>query len=1564
MSANPVATSGERPDEFAQAIFDGALPGEMTGLTAEISSRIAGFVRDAAAVRAGSAPVIRLESLDSAPGRRIMALAIVNDDMPFLVDSVSAVIGATGLRIERLLHPTAVVSRDADGRLTAIGSGDRRESLIYIELSRANARARADLVDQLTHVLADVRAAVTDWPTMLSAMKAAGKDLRDNPPPLAPHEIGEAAAFLEWLAADNFTLLGYHAYSFDAVQADAQFVPEGDRGLGLLRNPHFALWQGADAMEVLPDGLRQFMAGPQPLLVTKASALSTVHRRAALDYIGVKRFDRSGQVVGEHRFIGLYTSQALVAAPREIPILRRKVAEVSDRLGFAPSGHAGKALAHILDTLPKDELLQVGVDRLCEVALGLLSLLDRPRPKLFVRGDAFGRFVSALVYVPRDDYTGGIRENAGAMLERAFDAKLAGYEVELRGEGLARVHYTLTTRPGSVPDVDEADLDQRLTALVRGWGDSLETALAELSGAQRAARLTLSYGHAFSASYQAQFTAGDAADDILRMAALPDAKARDVNLYRYDGDAPGQLRLKIYRNGPIIALSEAVPVLENFGFRVIEEFPFDLGGGKLGHIHDFLLDAAESASLDLAALEARVEPALRSVLTGAQENDLFNALVMGAGLDARAVGLLRAYFRYLRQTGVTYGLATVVDALRRYPAIAADLVALFEARFDPAGTVDADAVLQRIETGLAAVTAIDDDRILRLYRSVITATLRTNAYAPGGAEALAFKFESHKVPNLPPPVPYREIWVYSPRVEGIHLRGGPIARGGLRWSDRRDDFRTEVLGLVKAQMVKNAVIVPTGAKGGFYPKQLPSAANRDAWLAEGTESYRIFIRALLSVTDNLAADGSIIPPLGVRAHDAPDPYLVVAADKGTATFSDIANAISEAHGFWLGDAFASGGRFGYDHKAMGITAKGAWVSVQRHFRELGVDVQRDPVRVIGVGDMSGDVFGNGMLLSESLKLVAAFDHRHIFLDPDPDTARSFKERQRLFVLPRSSWADYDAKLLSAGGGIFPRDQKSIPLSGQVQAMLGLTVDSASPADLMTAILRAQADLAWFGGIGTYVKAASESNADVGDRANDAIRINGADLRVRVIGEGANLGTTQAGRIEFARRGGRINTDFIDNSAGVDTSDNEVNIKIALAATPLTLDERNALLVEMTDEVERLVLRDNIMQTQALSVAEAGGASALPSQLRVIQTLEAAGRLNRAVEGLPGDDVLIQRMQAGQGLERPELAVLLAYTKMALKDELVASALVDDPVLIGDLHAAFPDALVERFVGSIDGHRLRRELIATKLANQIVNRGGIPLAFELAEELGASLAQVAGAFVAARELFDLRTLWRAIDASTASAAVQIDLHRHAIEGLRTQMGDLLRGDESGIAPSAVIARLHAGIARIADQIDAILRPEPRAQIERFAQTLAKNGAPDDIAKMLVRLEAQDGAVGVARLAADLGAAEREAVDAYALLGEALGLDWAKGTAAQMHPADPWERLLVAGLTRDFEHLRLDLIRRIAASGTGPVAAVQAWLAANQGRVERLAGTIKRARSTNVTTAMLAHLGAQARATLSV
>ena len=1568
-----------------QLMFEAALPGEISDLDGDSRTAIADFIAGAASQRGPGAPVVQLEPASSdaaSPVRRRMMLAIIGEDRPFLVSSCSAAITAAGLAIERLLHPVVDVRRDADGRLLEViglatgtaAPGTGRESMIYIELERAGARARADLVTTLQGVLADVAVAVTDWSAMKAALHGAAQSLTENPPPVAPHRAAEAVAFLEWLAADHFTLLGVRRYELSGDLEDPAMLPATGAGLGLLRDADYPLWTGERGASDTPRALKALLATPEPLLITKAGAVVSVHRRVNGDLISVKGFDRQGRVVSETRFLGLYTSAALSMSPRQVPVLRRKVAEVMDNLGFGAAGHSGRALRHVIEAFPREELIEATPERLEAMALGLLSLQDRPRPKLFARADPFGRFVSVLVYVPRDSYTSALRESAGRMLAEAIGGKVSRFEVELRAEGLARVHYVIAVADTVRFDAtSEADLDRRLMQLVRGWEEDLEAALLGLAGPARAARLTLSHGRAFSPSYRAQHSPAEAAADIVALATLHDEASRAVRLLPSVAGIPGQIRLKIYRLGKIIPLSEAVPVLENFGLNVIEEFPFDLAGGGLGWIHDFVLEVSDPEVLtDWEGLKARVEPALTAVLLGAQDNDLFNALTVVAGLKAEAAGWLRAYFRYMRQTGVTYGLATVVDALRHYPHITLDLVRLFRARFGDVAARDTEQaeILAAIDAALADVASIDDDRILRLYRSVMLATLRTNAFVPGGPEALAFKLDSRAVPNLPPPVPYREIWVYSPRIEGIHLRGGPIARGGLRWSDRRDDFRTEVLGLVKAQKVKNTVIVPTGAKGGFYPKLLPAASNRDAWLAEGTEAYRIFIRALLSLTDNLAPDGANIPPVGVVCHDAPDPYLVVAADKGTATFSDTANAIAQAHGFWLGDAFASGGGNGYDHKAMAITAKGAWISVQRHFREMGVDVQTQSIRVAGVGDMSGDVFGNGMLLSPVIKLVAAFDHRHFFFDPESDTAASFAERQRMFALPRSSWDDYDRSKIAPGGGIFARSLKSVPLSPAVQAMLGVSVDSLSPSDLIAAILKMPSDLLWFGGIGSYVKAVTESNADAGDRANDAHRINGADIGAKVVGEGANLGVTQAGRIEYAAKGGRINTDFIDNSAGVDCSDNEVNIKIALNAEVLAkrLDEadRDALLVEMTGDVAALVLTDNMLQTQALSLAERCGAAAVPGHVRLIQTLEAsAAELDRKIEGLPADEVLIQRSRAGHGLERPELAVVMAYAKMAIYDALTetgAHSLIDDALLVPDLHAAFPSAMQGRYAAAIDAHRLRRELIATKLTNEIVNRGGLGLAFELAEELGVGLADVAAAFVAARALFDFRALWSAIDAAPVAGSVHLDLHLAGIEVLRTQMADLIRC-AAAAAPAALVARLKPALTGLGANIDGLLRPEPRAQLERFAARLAALGAPEAITQTLVRIEALDGAVGVGLLASDTGSSEAATAAAYTALGEATGLDWAKGAAAALNPADPWERLLKAGLVRDFEALRLDLLRRIAPAGTDPSVAVADWLTTNADRLTRIAGPVARARASGgVTTAMLAHLAGQARAVL--
>ncbi|HEY4548411.1 MAG TPA: NAD-glutamate dehydrogenase [Pedomonas sp.] len=1568
---------------FTSAFFRDALPEELHGLDAAGMAEIAGFAWETAQARQPGQPHIRLESLKTdadAPGHRRTALCIINDDMPFLVDSVAAALASRSLTVDRIIHPVMDVRRDADGvRVETVcarqgplpADGLVRESVLYIELERISARARQDLLADLEVILADVRAAVEDWQPMLSALSNAAVDLCDNPPPVSEDEQAEAVSFLHWLSKDNFTLLGYRFYSYEGDLGDETLAPKTENGLGYLRDPAYPVWRGPEGYTTVSPQLRHFLATPEPVLITKSNAMSTVHRRVHMDYVGVKAF-RDGRVIGEHRFIGLFTSMSYAASARQVPLLRRKVEKVLEACGFDPRGHAGKALLHVLENFPRDEMFQIDPEQLTNVALGLLSLIDRPRPKLFVRRDRFERYVSVLTCIPRDLYRSDIRETVGRMLATAFHGRLSLYSVELRDDAMARVHFILGTTPGSVPHADEDDLNRRLRALVLGWDDQLETALAETVGEARAARLRLSHGRLLSTAYRAQYSPAEAALDIGRLIALRDEDDRDVLIYRRQDDQPHQIRLKIFSMGSIIPLSECVPVLEHLGLKVIEEYPFDLAEGKHGWIHDFLLADPYGQPLDLNWLKPTLEPALRSILGGDQEDDGFNALVIKVNLGVEQAGLFRAYFRYMRQIGLPYGQDTVQAALIGYPRLTTALADLFAARFDPnrADPEQEATILTDIENELARVEALADDRILRLYRSVILATVRTNAYQPD-RPALAFKINSSQVPGLPLPVPYREIFVYSPRVEGIHLRGGKVARGGLRWSDRRDDFRTEVLSLLKAQMVKNAVIVPVGAKGGFYAKQLPPASDREAWLAEGKEAYKIFIRSLLTVTDNLV-EGEVVPPLDVVRHDDDDPYLVVAADKGTATFSDIANGISEERGHWLGDAFASGGSKGYDHKAMGITARGGWISVERHFREMGINVATDPVRVVGVGDMSGDVFGNGMLLSRAIKLVAAFDHRHIFFDPTPDPEKSFLERQRLFNLPRSSWADYDPSLISQGGGVFPRTAKSIDLTPEIQAMLGVAETSLSPVELIRAVLKMEADLLWMGGIGTYVKAAAEPHAAAGDKANDPVRIDGEELRVKVVGEGANLGFTQGARIAFARKGGRINADFIDNSAGVDCSDNEVNIKILLnpivASGRLPMEERDRLLEDMTDNVADIVLRDNYLQTQAISVAEIGGAHAVPAYGRLIQTLEASGHLNRAIEGLPSDEELERRMVAGEGLTRPELAVLLAYSKLRIHEALLDSAVLDDPIVQEELDQAFPPQLQERFPEEIRNHSLRRELIATKLSNAIVNRGGITIAFELAEETGAGLDQVVGAFVVAREVFNTRTLWRMIDSYDyrIPAEVQMRLHREAAGGLKRQIEDILRFSGETLEPTAMIARLKPGMDRLVPQVNDLLRPEPRARVEHYRQILEERGTPPDVREALILLVILNGGVGVALLAEELGLDEADIAHAYTLLGDRLGLDWAAGMAVSLMPADPWERLLLAGTAHDFERVRLEVVRRLVSTGNAPSAqaAVEDWLSEQEVVANRIRALVENVRASKpATTAKLTHLASQVRQQLS-
>ncbi|MFN3944113.1 MAG: NAD-glutamate dehydrogenase [Allosphingosinicella sp.] len=1536
-------------DSLSRALMTGALPGEVADFGAEECAEAAAFIAACAARRPNGIALVRLESLGGQLGNRRMRICIANDDMPFLVDSVANTIAARGLIIHRLLHPVVCVTRDSDGTLSAVeplcDDRSRRESIMYIEVDRADAKERRDLVAELHRVLADVRAAVGDWEEMQATMRADAERVSD----------AEGRRLLEWWANGAMTLLG-HQYQ---CGGEAPTEP-----MGLLKLPGDPLWR----IDACAAAVRWFEEGGAEPLVIKADRLSTVHRRVPFDLVIVPHRE-AGKIVRLSVHAGLWTSAALNTPPQDVPLVSERLRRLEEEYGFDPRGHSGKALRHAVGSLPRDLLVSLPPDSVRALALTAMSLADRPRPTMMLLPSALRRHLFAFVWLPRDELTTRRRVTIAKMLELAAHARTSSWSVELGDGGLALIRYTLDMQEGSeIPDA--AALDEQLVAMVRGWEPSVEEALGEIVGTARATRLALSYVDDFPEGYRIRTGPQEAAHDVLRICELGDDSARDARLFRKEGLSGSELHLKTYRLGAVIPLSEAVPVFENFGFRVLEEQPTPLDGGALGFIHDFGLELPGATDPDEIMERAdTIERAIAAVLENRAENDPFNQLLVAAALKPRDVVLFRAWFRYLRQTGLSYSLVTVVEALRRAPDVAHGLIELFDALHDPAaegGRAEAVAKAERrIADGLSGVAAIDEDRILRLIRGVILATLRTNAFAPAGTEALAFKLDSSLVPGLPAPVPWREIWVYSPRVEGIHLRGGPIARGGLRWSDRRDDFRTEILGLMKAQLVKNAVIVPTGAKGGFYPKQLPPSGDRDAWIAEGTDSYRIFIRALLSVTDNIV-EGEVVHPAQVTIRDDQDPYFVVAADKGTATFSDVANEIAVSRDFWLGDAFASGGRNGYDHKAMGITARGAWVCVQRHFREMGVDVQTDPIRVAGVGDMSGDVFGNGMLLSKAIKLVAAFDHRHIFIDPDPDPATSWKERDRLFNLPRSSWEDYDAALISKGGGVFPRSQKSIPVSPEMRDLLGISAEEIDPTALMTAILKSSVDLLWFGGIGTYIKARAETHGDVGDPGNDPIRVNAGDLRAKAIGEGANLAITQAGRIEFAQAGGRINTDFIDNSAGVDCSDNEVNIKIPLnremAEGRLSMEDRNALLADMTDEVAALVLEDNRLQSLALSIAERGGAQSLPQLVRVIEVLEESGRLNRAVEGLEGNEELLRRAQENRGLTRPELAVLLSTAKMRLQSAIEASKLTEDATLTPELCNAFPPQMQERHGDAILEHRLRCEIIATKVANRFVNRLGIIAPFSLTEEEGASFGQAAVAFVAAERLFDMAALWRDLDTLDAPEEVRLELFDQASQGLQLHVADLLRCTSPDLLPGEIVAKLKPGLEKLRGSLGRLLRDEPRAQASAQRGRLIEMGAPAEIVDRIVQLFELNGGIGIAMLGQKLGTDEIALTQAYTKLGEALGLDWAQAAANRFQARDQWERLLTAGLARDFEQLRLDFLDRRRSDD--PKAAVNAWVATQGQRIDQFRRTVDRARNASTTSAaMLAQIATQARVLLA-
>jgi glutamate dehydrogenase len=1540
---------GQTVDALEQALVGNALAGELDGFSAADREEAARFIAEVAHKRRKGNVSIRLESTGGEAGRRRMRLGIINDDMPFLVDSVANAIAGRQLTVHRLLHPVVCVDRDENGVLQALeplcDDKSRRESMMYIELDRADARGRRELVEDLQAVLGDVRAAVRDWPQMQAQMREDAAKVEDP----------EGSALLSWFADGALTLLGYE------VERPGE---ESSGCLGIFSIPGAPTDKGGSV-----GAIRYFEQGGAVPLMAKAERKSTVHRRVPLDLIVVP-IRENGKIAGIGVHAGLWTSQALIQPTEDVPVLRRRLKELDEEFGFDPHGHSGKALRHAVSSVPRDLLVNLSEECSRDLVTMAMSLADRPRPAILLVRSILKGHMFAFVWLPRDELNTERRLAIAEVLEEATGRPMTSWSVEL-GEGdLALIRYTLDIE-ASDPTPDVKELNRRLDAMVRGWEPSVEEALIQRVGAGRATRLMLSYASNFPEFYKSLTLPDHAAEDILRFSRLDDEAERDARFFREKVDGEERLRLKIYRRGGLIPLSEAVPVMENFGFRVLAEIPIELEGESKAHIHDCLLDLTDGKAIDEVMARAGViEKAIAEVLAGKAENDAFNQLVLFAGLDTRPVVWLRAWFRYMRQTGVAFSLATVVDALRRAPRATEALIRLFTVMHDPKGSSGREGAVKQasaaFDDALKDVRGIDDDRILRQMRAVVGATLRTNAFAAQAAEALAFKIDSKAVPGLPAPVPYREIWVYSPRVEGIHLRGGPIARGGLRWSDRRDDFRTEILGLMKAQLVKNAVIVPTGAKGGFYPKQLPSpAVDREGWLAEGTESYRVFIRSLLSITDNIV-DDKVVHPTDVVLHDGDDPYFVVAADKGTATFSDVANAIALERNFWLGDAFASGGSNGYDHKAMGITAKGAWISVRRHFLEMGVDVQKEPVRVVGCGDMSGDVFGNGMLLSKALKLVAAFDHRHIFIDPDPDPAKSWAERDRMFNLPRSSWEDYDRKAMSKGGMIVPRSQKSIDLTKEARQALGIEQATIDPISLISAILKAPVDLIWFGGIGTYIKASHQTHAQVGDPANDALRIDAPEVRAKVIGEGANLAINQAARIEFASLGGRINTDFIDNSAGVDCSDNEVNIKIPLNREmrngQITEAARNKLLASMTDEVSELVLEDNRLQSIALSIAESRGTAGIPGFVRTIEMLEASGRLDRKVEGLDSSDVLLRRGHEGRGLTRPELAVILSMSKMALQDAAEELKLADDPSMEAELMAAFPAPMQKKHADAIRAHRLRHQIVATKVANRLVNRLGPSLPLDMTEEEGVGLPQVIAAYLVAERLLDLKTLWAKIEDAKVAETSRIALFALAAKSVRSHIGDVIRAGAGGTNVKEIAELLKPGLDKVAAKTAGLIRAEVRGEAAARRARLEELGAGKDITDRLVRLYELDGIFGIASLGARKQLDELAVTRAYTRLGEVLGLDWAQQQVSRYMPADNWERLLVAGLLRDFEQVRIDFLNRVRSEE--PDESVERWVERNPKRIAQFRALVDRAKLVgSVSPAMLAQIASQARILLS-
>ena len=1485
---------------------------------------------------------------------------ILHPNMAFLIDSLRIAINQREIGTHSIQHSVIQVQRAPDGKLKNVYPPKKKvrdtdyEAFIVLEIDRhSSANDLKQLEELIQNTLYEVRVAVNDFPIVTEKVKQIIKELDVTAAGVDDESKQEAGAFLEWLIRDHFTFLGYDEYDFvkDKKGMVVRRVENSELGILRVNNERPDMVR----MNELPQRTRHEMTRTDGFFIfAKSAQRSRVHRPAYPDYIAVKKFDNKGEVVGERRFLGLYTSRVYHERPDEIPLLRRKFETVMRRSGYMREDYAGKELDQILTVYPRDELFEIEPSDLLSVAKHILYIQERRRIDLFMREDVYGQFVTCLAFFPRDIYNTELRLKVEKVLRDTLGAEDTEFVTQFSESVLARVQFTIRVPQAENRHIPIQEIREKVIALAQSWRDGLQESLNESYGEEQGNEMYRLYATAFPASYQEMFSPRRAAIDLEHIAKSAEGKTLTMSFYRALEEDESTLHFKLFYPDQTLPLSDVMPVFDNLGFRVIGEHPFEVidSSGSVVWIHDFTLQTTAGSVVDIHRIRPIFEDLFSRVWYGDAENDAFNRLLLSSYMSWREIALLRTYARYMRQIRVSNSQRFISNTLVNHVDLTRILLEFFEVRFNPEryqSPGKSKAAQQKLEiefnAGLDAVDNLSEDRVLRLFIELMLATLRTNYYQPDGEgntkSYISVKFDPHKIPDMPLPKPMFEIFVYSPRVEGVHLRGGKVARGGLRWSDRFEDYRTEILGLVKAQQVKNAVIVPVGAKGGFVAKRLPDPSDREAFQAEGILAYKTFIRGLLDITDNLA-DTGIKPPEAVVRHDEDDHYLVVAADKGTATFSDIANGLSAEYGFWMGDAFASGGSNGYDHKKMGITARGAWVSVERHFRELGINPALDEFTAIGIGDMAGDVFGNGLLCSEKTRLVAAFNHMHIFIDPSPDPEKSYRERKRLFDLPRSSWTDYDAKLISKGGGVFNRSAKSIPVSPEMKKLLGIKSDRVPPNMLVSHILKCQADLLWFGGIGTYVKSTMESHSDVGDKANDGLRISGSELRCKIIGEGANLGMTQLGRIEFALHGGRMNTDFIDNSGGVDCSDHEVNIKIllnqAVAMGDLTGKQRNQLLQEMTDDVSALVLKNNYRQVQAISIASESAVVRMEEYRRLMNSLEGEGKLNRSLEFLPDDETLAQRKLDRKGLTRPELSLLISYVKGDLKQTLINSSLPDDPLLAGEMYKVFPQDLTRKFSKELGEHQLRREIIATQIANDMVNHMGITFVERLKQSTGADAASVALAWIIARDVFRLDTWWDRIEYLDyfIPARLQMELMNDLMRLIRRSVRWLLRNRRAELNIQSHMERFADNVWMITSNLPEYLGDQARQVWKKRHDELVGFGLPAELASVVSGTNYLYSSLGIIEAHEATGMPLKTVANLYYDLGDKLDLNWFATAIANLTPASHWQALARESFREDLDWQQRALtigVLRIAGTANDVGICVESWMERQSSLIQR-------------------------------